>query len=407
MKRRSSMPVAAVSAPIEEPFVVGGEGADLGMDPESGASIRRLTSGPMMNHLIYCEQPHTSPDGRRVALIRGRDFTFENDFSLMVAEPDTLSLVRVERSIPRKIAHSSWTEWLYYMTHEGGLRRVSLLTLKKEAMLKDGSLPSDTHLDSITPDGRLLICAEHPDGQDTHIVSYDTRSGERRVLYAHPDDHNNGHLQVQPVDGKLIVMQLMASERSPQRGAAREIGVHVVVTSVDGSNPRTLCIGGRHSAESSGHLAWVTGTDRVGVAVEWDRAGRRHDPRHPQGNLAIAGPGDTQPTFFPAPEHGYYHVSFSRCGRYFVADEFMDFEMDTFGRGNFGPARVAVGNLQTGKHRVLVRDCLCRGLAGGSNWEPVPYFTTDNRYVIYNASPFGTNQVHAAKVPPEFLKSLD
>ena len=121
------------TAPIDEPVVWTGEGCDLGTDPGSGAAVRRLTSGPMMNHLIYCEQPYTSPDGKRVAIIRGRDFTFENDFSLLVAEPETLKLARLERSIPREIAHNSWSEWLYYQTHERGLRRVSLLNLKRVA----------------------------------------------------------------------------------------------------------------------------------------------------------------------------------------------------------------------------------------------------------------------------------
>ena len=31
----------------------------------------------------------------------------------------------------------------------------------------------------------------------------------------------------------------------------------------------------------------------------------------------------------------------------------------------------------------------------------------DNRYVIYNASPFGTMQVFAAELPPDFLAGLD
>jgi hypothetical protein len=156
------------TAPIDEPPKWSGEGADLGADPASGAWVRRLTSGPMMNHPIYCEQPYTSPDGKRVAIIRSRDFTYENDFSLLVAEPDTLQMARSNR-----------------------------------------------------------------------------------------------------------------------------------------------------------------------------------------------------------------------------------------------PCTYRGGTFHTGKCRTLVRDCMSHGIAGGSNWEPVPYFTADNRYVIYNASPFGTNQVHAAKVPPEFLKRLD
>jgi len=381
------------SAPIDEPVWWSGEGADLGTDPTSGAQIRRLTSGPLMNHLIYCEQPYVSPDGKRVALIRGRDFTFENNFSLLVAEPDRLALAMVERSIPRSIVHNSWSEWLYYLTHEGGLRRFSLVTLAKEQVLPDGSIPA-TDVQSITPDNRHIIAWERPPDADPVIVSYDTMTAGRRVLFSHKDNRNP-HLQVEPVHGKKILMQLVGGGRVP-----------VLVMNIDGSDVRHLPIGGKFTKESSGHMSWIAGTNRAAVCVEWDRTAHKHDPRHPHGNLVIAGPDDKTPTVFAAPEHAVYHVSVSKCGRYFVADDFMDFRMDAF-RGKFGPARLVVGSIKTGKYRVLVTDCMALGLAGASNWEPVPYFTTDNRYVIFNSSPFGTNQVHAAQIPDGFLRELD
>jgi hypothetical protein len=154
-------------------------------------------------------------------------------------------------------------------------------------------------------------------------------------------------------------------------------------------------------------MAWIGDSGRIACAVTWDRKNHRHDPRHPQGNLIIAAPGDTEPQIFTAPEHGFYHVSISRCGRYFVCDDFMDFEIDAFRNGHIGPARIVVGNLETGKYRVLIQNCCAYGMCGASWSEPVPYFTADNRHVIYNASPYGINQIHVAAVPPEFLASLD
>ena len=47
-----------------------GEACDLGRDPVSGARITRLTSAVMTNVNIYCEQPYTSADGRRIAVVR-------------------------------------------------------------------------------------------------------------------------------------------------------------------------------------------------------------------------------------------------------------------------------------------------------------------------------------------------
>lgn len=72
------------SAPIDDP-PRGSEGAD----PDSGAGVRRLTGGPMLNHHIYREQPYTSPDGRRVAILRASDFTFDDSYALLIGEPDS------------------------------------------------------------------------------------------------------------------------------------------------------------------------------------------------------------------------------------------------------------------------------------------------------------------------------
>ena len=71
------------------------------------------------------------------------------------------------------------------------------------------------------------------------------------------------------------------------------------------------------------------------------------------------------------------------------------------------PMPIVVGNFETGKSRALLRDCQNYGIAACSRFEPDPYLTADNRYVIYNASPFGTMQVFAAEIPTDFLTSLD
>lgn len=392
------------TAPIEDPLMWAGEGADQGCDPDSGAAIRRLTSGPMMNHLFYCEQPYTSPDGRRVAVVRSIDFSFSDSFTLLIAEPDTLRSVRIERSIPQQIAHHAWGEWLYYGTHGGGIRRVSFVTLAKEPVLPDGTfMPDREYLASITPDNRTIFIENlRPgvDSPDRQIVALDTRTGARRVIFVDPNNVN-GHTQCEPTEGRWLAMQLIVPREN------QTVGVPVHVMGIDGSNIRRLPLGGVHTAESSGHMSWIPGAGRIACALMCDRENRRHDPRHPQGNLAVVGPGDTAPRIFAAPEHGFWHVSASRCGRYFVADDFMDFKDDFFGRsGTQGPVRIVIGAFATGKYRVLLRDCKMQGIASSSRWEPDPYLTADNRYVMFNASPLGTNQVFAARLPEGFLESL-
>jgi hypothetical protein len=205
-----------------------------------------------------------------------------------------------------------------------------------------------------------------------------------------------GHELIDPAGSDEIVLYHQQDGR-----------VKMLVVDIDGRHPRSLPFGGTITAQTSGHHAWVTGTDRIITAVEWNRAEKRHDPRHPEGNLLYARPDDTFPTVFPAPEHAFYHVSMSRCGTYFVCDDYMDAELDGPRTMRIGPVRIVMGNLKTGKHRTLVSDCQSNGSLCWSWSEPTPNLTADNRHVLYDASPFGLNQVFAAEVTPAFLASLE
>ena len=65
-----------------------------------------------------------------------------------------------------------------------------------------------------------------------------------------------------------------------------------------------------------------------------------------------------------------------------------------------------IGNLETGKYRILVDDTMTSG-GGNQCTHTHPYLTADNRHAIYNADPcYGTPQVYAARLPEDFLTSL-
>jgi len=376
------------------------EGADWGIDPESGAQVVRLTSAAAWSHNIYCEQPYGSPDGRRVLVARGYDL-FALHRQLLVADLETRRLTLIEPDVPTEaVAHFPWSEWVYYVMHDGSLRRFSLVTFQRQLVGQPGTLPTppDAYLQSITPDDRLIICDEKMDGDRLRSFALDLTTGERRVLCDDPENLNP-HSQCGPPPGRRRLYQLIRRTTNPP-------GVPVFVQPLDGGEPLPVPFGAPWSAESTGHMAWIGSTGRVACTVNWQRAEKRHDPRHPQGNLLTAAPGDPAPTVFPAPRHGFYHVSISRCGRYFVADDFFDFRADAF-RGRFaGPTRIVVGCLASGASRVLIGDVQAYGIAGSSRYEPDPYFTADNRHIIYNASPFGITQVFAARVPEGFLAGL-
>ena len=105
-----------------------------------------------------------------------------------------------------------------------------------------------------------------------------------------------------------------------------------------------------------------------------------------------------------SPDHRFNHVNVSRCGRYFVSDSFTAPPFDE--SGEIRAAKIDVGDLDSGKHRVLVEDSRSSG-GGGQHMHVHAYFTADNRNVIFNADPFGgPTQVWAARVPEGFLQSL-
>jgi len=389
--------MASYSA-IEGTLKVYAEAGDWGVDPESGARVIRLTTSAIWNHNIYGEQPFGSPDGRRLLVARTNDPLAGRQ--LLVADLVTRRLTQIEPDVPTEsVAHSSWSEWAYYVMADGSLRRVSLLTLARERVCPPGTLPTppQAYLQSITPDNRCLLYDERHDTPPMRSIALDLGTGERRVLNDCAENLNP-HAQVELGTGERWLYQLIRE--------GKVTGVPVFVQPLRGGDPVQLPIGESWSAESSGHMAWVGTTGRVAVVVNCPREEKRHDPRNPDGNLLLVTPGDEVPTVFPAPQYAFYHVSISRCGRYFVCDEFMDFRPDGYRTGKPGPVRIVLGNLESGKCRVLLGDCQNYGIAGSSRYEPDPYLTADNRYVVYNASPFGLMQVFAAEVPQEFWQSL-
>ena len=380
------------------------ESADWGTDPDSGARLIRLTSSTAMSHNIHCEQPYGSPDGHRLIIFRTADL-FGRHCQLLVVDLEARDTTLVEPDVPSEcIGHTSWGEWAYYPLHDGSLRRVSLMTLTREEILPAGSVPAypACHIQSISSDERYLIICEPSKGDHFVISALDMATGQQRVLVDDPDNRNP-HAQMSPANPERMVYQTIVAPTVE----GEPIRVPVYVRDLDGGAPQREPIGDPWTAGSSGHMAWIAGTGRVACAVNWDRENRCHDPRHPEGNLVFAAPGDDRPCVFPAPDFGFYHVSVSRCGRYFVCDDFMHWCATGAADGRPGPSRFAVGNFETGKCRALLSDCQNYGIAGNSRYEPDPYFSADNRYVIYNASPFGVMQVFAAELPADFLASLD
>lgn len=387
------------------------QACELKPDPVSGARITRLTGAALHCINIYFEQPHATPDGSRIACLRAASADPRIPPSeLCVVDLDTLRMAVVEPDIACSwIATASWSGFMHYLRSSGELIRLDLATLEKQIVMTWWPLPDQATLWSATPDLRYVIAAYVDHEFHCNLVRIDARDRSWETIYRHRWLHN--HVQVHPVTGRDVLLQRNRGLRTNHLRQRRDEEVehrgatHVLID-IDGGSERELAIGEPWTAPTTGHATWVGDTGRIATPVHWPgqsmnfdgQADRpAHDPRHPQGNHMLVGPGDEKPRVFPAPEHLFVHAGASRCGRYFVAESVR--------YGIPGPVEIVVGCFATGRHAVLVQDCgaSCGGPAVG---HAHAYLTADNRRVIYNSDATGLAQVHMAELPGGFLDAL-
>ena len=382
-----------------------GEACDLPADPATGTYVTRYTAAVLSNINMYCEQPCASPDGRRFVVLRGPQADPRMPPSeLCVADVKTLRLAVIEKHTRSVfVATAGYSGIIHYLTEDGMLARFNLTTLERE-LLFAWPLPFEMCLDTATPDGRYLVGAlVEPDGS-TSVTRVDLRDGTYRKIFHHED--SLGHMQINPINGQdLLVQHNRGTNPKKERKLNKDnidVGATHFVIDLDGGNFRPLAIGEPHTSGSTGHTSWVADTGRIGVSVAygwkdtWTPGAL--DPRSPNGNFFTVGPSDPKPINFPSPTHRFNHVNVSRDGKYFACD--------CYCQGFANGIELVVGNIQTGKCRVLLQNCGATGGCAASS-HPHPYLTADNKHVVFNADPRGVPHVHAAHVTDQFLKSLE
>lgn len=389
------------------------EAQDQRPDPETGAEIFHLTSSPSVTFAPDGESPVASPDGRRVLLIRSRDINLEPDVALLVSDLDTKRLVVLEKNLPCSLFTSGWGDRFLYRDAAGNLRRVAWDSLRPETVLdaRDlGALPG-LPLDlwgkpaipaaggAMTPDGRYLFYVAMLPGPSPALLRIDLHSPRVEVMHRQPDMINS-HLQIEPVAGRWVLMQVNTGARLSADGIPLTWGdgrpVQLLIQSVDGG-PVTRLYGSPQTPDCTGHECFVPGAGQVIMSADWPA----DDPRAAQvpGNLAMAFTDGSPSRLLPTAPFRFFHVGPSRCGRYFVADELYDWP-------NKPPALV-VGSLRTGRCRYLLRDCGCYGCGGNVTSQPRPVFMADNRHIVFGRSNFGVTQAVAVRLPDGFLEALD
>jgi hypothetical protein len=380
-----------------------GEAFDYPADPESGATTVRLTTSLKHHINVYCEHSFSSPNGKRIALLR----SFNADprlppFDLLVGDLEKLRIAVVETDVTGYlVATASWSGWIYYLSNRGELMRVNLETLDKEVVMTRWPFSPDFILHTVSPDLRYLIGQLPQASYNTALVRIDLVEKTWKIIFEHPEI-SNAHPLFNPITGEDISVMMYRgwkvnhwAEYLPVEGS--QPGTTHFFINKDGGNMRTLPIGPPYGLSAGGHSNWVGNTGRLAYTVGWNVKTWELLPESPDGNVHTAAPGEKSSRVFRMPEHRCNHIATSKCGRYFVCD--------SYPKGIPGPVPLVVGNFQTGKYRNLVSDS--KASCGASACSHAhAYFTVDNKHVIYNADPYMVGHVYAARVPAGFLESL-
>ena len=381
-----------------------GEGYDYPTDPGSGATTARLTTTAKHHVNVYCEHAYSSADGKRIAILRSeRADPRLPPFDLLVGDLETLGTAMLEEQVASLlVATASWSGWIYYLSHDRKLVRVSLTTLQKEVVWPEWNFSPDFILHTVSPDLRYLVGQLPQANYETALVRIDLDTRTAKTIFEHPEI-SNAHPQFNPVNGKNLLVMMIRGKKVNDRQEYLPVpgsppGVTHFLIDRDGGDMRPLPLGLPCTPGVSGHSQWIADTGRVACTVAFNSQTWELYPDFPDGNLFTAAPGDAEARVFHAPEHRFNHIAVSKCGRYFVCDSYW--------KRVPGPVALVVGNFETGKYRMLLEDCKASGGAAACS-HPHAYFTADNRHVVYNADPFMIGHVHFARVPPEFLASLD
>jgi hypothetical protein len=379
-----------------------GETASRAKDKSGNWILHQFTSAPMISSNIYGEQPYTSPDGKRFAIIRSPDWTLYEGHALLVGDIPSLKMVVLEP--PGQvlgIANSAWKGHLFCWVRSGRskvvLRKISLMTFKKKDLLEQPYSDKRWRMSqSVSPDFKYLLSGERAGDNCYRILRLNISRGKWEIIFETSDPFS--HLQYEPIYGNDILFQINKHWRVDKLGnwiAAGTDSTILALIDADGTNYRQLPMGRPFTRGATGHECFIPGTNRVLFSTVADFIEKSTE--FWDSTLFVAAYGDEKPTPIYAPGHPFNHVSVSKCGTYFVADTYKD--------GPPGPIPLIVGNIATNKMAPLVET----GTQGGGCQctHPHPYFTADNKHVIYNSNLTGVPQVYVAVVPEEFLRALD
>ncbi|MFO8081838.1 MAG: hypothetical protein R6V07_16275 [Armatimonadota bacterium] len=362
-------------------------------DPRSGSHVIQLTSGTMIGANLYCEVRYMDAESRYVMHTRGE--TPQGPFELWRADLQRQWSEPVADHVEERRGAAVSPDQRFFCI--GSARtdlpvtviRVEIATLAREKIVLEGA-PRIRSLGTLAPDGRTYIYACRLEPQLFGIVRADLSDGTWEVIHSDPEIPN-AHVQIEPGKGELCLIQhnrgCIVDERGHMTRNVGEQGATLYFIDMDG-NPTRLPIGLPHTPRCQGHEAWMGESGEVLFTV-W-HADEREALR--RGNLLAVRPGDDAARVISG-GHVYIHPNASKDGRFFVADT----------RPEGHP--IVVGSTRTGRSRVL---CDSGASIGRPQYtHPHPYFSPDNRWVIFNSDRDGIPRPYAASVPDGLLEELE
>jgi len=360
-------------------------------DSDTGAEIYQLTDGPRPCDNIYGEQPFSSADGSRIAVRYYAEGDLDGGLSVLDLTDE--SIHPILETAPRFPAFHAWGEYLYNQVEHGDrkvLKRWNLQTLECEEVFALPDSEDSFSYGTVSPDDQYYAISVRRTDKSSYVLRINLSDGDQRVL-ADSTSQYYKHEQFS-LDGKnRILIQANAQDVSV---------VNLGVLEVDREGFDWLPVdreptvpdekdrwpeGGPYTPRCTGHEAWIGQSDRVFLSTGYDE--------ERQTNIWSASSADNEPAIVCQSSLLFGHVSVSRCGRYWIGDAVKDEGIPLY-----------IGSFKSGKCKRLINSSTEHD---GQQWSHThPYFTADNRWLIFTSNRAGLPQVHGAKVPDGFLESL-
>lgn len=360
-------------------------------DSDTGVEIYQLTDGQRPCDNIYGEQPFSSADGSRISVRHYAEGELEGGLSILNLEDG--SLHPILDTAPRFPAFHPWSRYLYNQVEEAGrivLKRWDFQTLESEDVFVLPETENKFSYGTVSQDHRYYAISIRRPDKSSYVLRIDLSEGDQRVL-ADSTSQYYKHEQFS-LDGKnRILIQANAQDVSVVNLGVLEVdreGFDWLPVDREPTVPNAKDHwpeGGPYTPRCTGHESWIGQSDRVFLSTGYDE-GR-------QSNLWSASSNDNAPTVVCRSSLLFSHVSVSRCGRYWIGDAVKDEHIPLY-----------IGSFESGKCKRLINS---RTEHDGQQWSHThPYFTSDNRWLIFTSNRAGRPQVHGAKVPGGFLESV-